>query len=173
MHTKKSKKTRTKRKDNAMQHVNLEKTRCSLGMSLKTVAEGMGVSRSTVRRWEQDNAMPSIEKREILAEIYHLDPETIKLLDTDKTRRQIVSGLRKLRKEKGFTIRQVADELDTTTTQISKWETVPGTGISSTNAIKLGKLYDVPGYRIEELMKKYQNDLESYKRNKNDETKEK
>ena len=156
-----------------MQHVNLEKTRCSLGMSLKTVAEGMGVSRNTIRRWEQDNALPSIEKREILAEIYHLNPETIKLLDTDKTRRHIISGLRRLRKEKGLTIRQVADELDTTTNQISKWETVPGTGISSTNAIKLGKLYNVPGYRIEELMKKYQDDLENYERGIKNETKEK
>ena len=156
-----------------MQHVNLEQTRRSLGMSLKTVAEGMGVSRSTIRKWEQDNAMPSIEKREILAEIYHLDPDTIKLLDTDKTRRQIESGLRKLRKEQGLTIRQVADELDTTTSQIAKWETVPGTGINSTNAIKLGKLYDVPGYRIEELMKKYQNDLEMYERSIKNETKEK
>lgn len=156
-----------------MQHVNLEKTRCSLGMSLKTVAEGVGVSRSTIRKWEQDNALPSIEKREILAEIYHLDPEKIKLLDTDKTRRHIVSGLRKLRKEKGLTMGQVAEELDTTTSQISKWETAPGAGISSTNAIKLGKLYDVPGYRIEELMKKYQDDLENYERGTKTETKEK
>jgi transcriptional regulator with XRE-family HTH domain len=172
VHTKKNKKMRAK-KGTIMQHVDLEQTRRSLGMSLKTVAEGMGVSRSTIRKWEQDNAMPSIEKREILAEIYHLDPETIKLLDTDKTRRQIESGLRKLRKEKGLTIRQVADELDTTTSQISKWETVPCTGINSTNAIKLGKLYDVPGYRIEELMKKYQNDLETYERSTKNETKEK
>lgn len=142
-------------------------------MSLKTVAEGVGVSRSTIRKWEQDNALPSIEKREILAEIYHLDPEKIKLLDTDKTRRHIVSGLRKLRKEKGLTMGQVAEELDTTTSQISKWETAPGAGISSTNAIKLGKLYDVPGYRIEELMKKYQDDLENYERGTKTETKEK
>lgn len=156
-----------------MQHINLEETRCSLGMSLKTVAEGMGVSRSTIRKWEQDNAIPSIDKRKILAEIYHVDPNTIKLLDTDKTRRYVTSGLRKLRKEKGFTIRQVADELDTTTSQISKWETVPGAGISSTNAIKLGKLYDVPGYRIEELMKKYQNDLENYNSSMKKITKEK
>ena len=81
--------------------------------------------------------------------------------------------LQDCRKEKGLTIRQVADELDTTTTQISKWETVPGTGISSTNAIKLGKLYNVPGYRIEELMKKYQDDLENYERGIKNETKEK
>lgn len=156
-----------------MQHVDLEKTRRSLGMSLKTVAEGVGVSRSTIRKWEQDNAVTSIEKRDTLAEIYHLEPDKIKLLDTDNTRRPIMSGIRKLRKERGLTLQQVADELNTTSSIISKWETVPGAGISSTNAIKLGKLYDVPGYRIEELMKKYQDDLENYNRGIKDETKEK
>ena len=61
-----------------------------------------------------------------------------------------------------MTISQVAEHLDTSTNQVSKWETFPGIGISSANAIKLGDLYDVPGYRIEELMKKYQDEIEAY-----------
>ena len=81
-----------------MQYVNLKETRKKLGMSLKTVADGVGVSISTIRNWERNNSLTSLYKRDMLAEIYHIEPDTIQLCDTDKARRLIQSGLRKLRK---------------------------------------------------------------------------
>ena len=152
----------SKKKGRIMQYVNLKETRKKLGMSLKTVADGVGVSISTIINWEKNNSLTSLYKRDMLAEIYHIEPDTIQLCDTDKTSRLIQSGIRKLRKEKGLTISQVAEHLGTSTNQVSRWETFPGTGISSANAIKLGELYDVPGYRIEELMKKYQDEIKAY-----------
>lgn len=146
-----------------MKYINLKETRQNLGMSLKAVSDGADVSVSTIRNWERQNALTSIYKRDILAEIYHVDPNSIKLLDTNRQTRLVTSDLRKLRQKQGLTIKQVADALDTTVVQISKWETVPG-GISSTNAIKLGNLYGVPGYHIEELIKKYNDEISEYEK---------
>jgi transcriptional regulator with XRE-family HTH domain len=108
----------------------LRRRRRKLGLSVKEIADSLGVSQATVRGWERGEDLPHKNRTSDVAEAYGLKTE-------DLIRREAPirgSSVRKWREEIGITQREAALRLNVSLATVSRWES--GRGRPGPNALE-------------------------------------
>ena len=106
----------------------IKRRRFMLGMSYRTLARAINVSRTTVYSWEKGKAMPSIRMLPRLAEALHVKGTEL-LYPSDssapiaKLNERVVQEIRRLRLSREITQEEFAKKVGVTWSTVARWET--------------------------------------------------